>query len=288
MVLYDRMFSDISPYIVGLSENETHCFGRFCCLLLDTIQRWHSSKATFESEAEGYPGCLTRVKKTSDNQSAVEGRFDHDEFRAICYKWHFCMSKSFGLLLTANKYIERRNVLIMLTKLLPSFPLVTAHVKSIEKHVDKVREEEKQNNRNDLSVMAASYLAQLKRRNITPVPTEQFYIPKTKAKTTNTTPKNQTPKTKKEDTDGTRSTEKRKVPTEKDKPAVSEKTSNGAETPTPPSKRTKVAANVTESKPTNGVTKTTNGNANEAEVENGGTHRKERPDHPSPHRTHRR
>jgi hypothetical protein len=57
---------------------------------------------------------------------------------------------------------------------LPKFPLIKQHQNLIEKHVEAVREQEK-GVRDDLSVTAASYLVQLKRRPLQAIPSDQFY-----------------------------------------------------------------------------------------------------------------
>lgn len=48
LIIFLKIFTDITPILAGLTERETNCFGRFCCMCLDIILKWHSSKAIFQ------------------------------------------------------------------------------------------------------------------------------------------------------------------------------------------------------------------------------------------------
>lgn len=63
--------------------------------------------------------------------------------------------------LDSKDYMQIRNSLIILMKILPHFPVLTKLSQIIEKKVEKVKDEEK-NQRQDLYILAASYIGQLK------------------------------------------------------------------------------------------------------------------------------
>uniref|UniRef100_A0A914HDU3 THO complex subunit 2 n=1 Tax=Globodera rostochiensis TaxID=31243 RepID=A0A914HDU3_GLORO len=165
IVFMDKIFNDITSILAGFSERETHCFGRYCSMLLDMTLRWHSSKAIFNEECEGYPGCVTKIRKKDRDETATADEFTYDYFRSICYKWQLRLNRSLGFMLQQNNYVLIRNALTLMTKILPNFPILRTNTMSIEKHVTAVRDNEK-GKRNDLNLLAASYLVQLTKRNV--------------------------------------------------------------------------------------------------------------------------
>lgn len=69
------------------------------------------------------------------------------------------------LLLQSKDYMQIRNALIILMRILPSFPVLSKLSQILEKYVNKVIEEEK-NQRQDLFVLATSYIGQLKSKAV--------------------------------------------------------------------------------------------------------------------------
>lgn len=65
------------------------------------------------------------------------------------------------MLLQSKDYMQIRNALIILMRILPSFPVLSKLSQILEKNVNKVIDEEK-NQRQDLFVLATSYIGQLK------------------------------------------------------------------------------------------------------------------------------
>lgn len=66
--------------------------------------------------------------------------------------------------LDSKDYMQIRNALIILMRILPHFPMLVKLAQIIERKVEKVREEEK-NKRQDLFVLASSYIGQLKAKS---------------------------------------------------------------------------------------------------------------------------
>lgn len=67
--------------------------------------------------------------------------------------------------LDSKDYMQIRNALIILMRILPQFPMLAKLATIIERKVEKVREEER-NQRQDLFVLASSYIGQLKTRSV--------------------------------------------------------------------------------------------------------------------------
>lgn len=68
------------------------------------------------------------------------------------------------LCLGSKDYMQIRNALIILMRILPTFPVLSKLAQILEKHVMRVVEEEK-NHRQDLFVLATSYIGQLKSKS---------------------------------------------------------------------------------------------------------------------------
>lgn len=66
--------------------------------------------------------------------------------------------------LDSKDYMQIRNALIILMRILPHFPMLSKLAQIIEKRVEKVVEEER-NKRQDLFVLASSYSGQLKNKS---------------------------------------------------------------------------------------------------------------------------
>lgn len=65
--------------------------------------------------------------------------------------------------LESQDYVQIRNSLIILIKILPHFPVLAKLSQCIEKKIEKIKEDEK-NKRQDLYILATSYSGQLKAR----------------------------------------------------------------------------------------------------------------------------
>lgn len=109
----------------------------------------------------------------------------YENYRHVCHKWHYKITKAILFCLDSKDYMQIRNALIILMRILPHFPVLTKLAQIIERKVEKVsfwgilspletksnvlsfakvREEEK-NHRPDLFVLASSYIGQLKTKS---------------------------------------------------------------------------------------------------------------------------
>uniref|UniRef100_A0A7E4VCR3 THO complex subunit 2 n=1 Tax=Panagrellus redivivus TaxID=6233 RepID=A0A7E4VCR3_PANRE len=177
MLFFDKIFCDSVYILNGLSETESHAIGKFYQLMLELSLRWHDSSRVFDDECVGFP-MLLKVKKTEEGE--IKETVGFDEYRSICFKWHFRLTKSFNHLMKEGSYVSKRNALIVMTKILTAFPIVDIHVNSLRKTAETLKDAEK-NVRNDLSLQAATYITQLMRKKSATLKPDEFYT-KEKAK----------------------------------------------------------------------------------------------------------
>lgn len=128
--------------------------------MLETVMRWHSDLATFNKECANYPGFVTKFR-VSNQFSEANDHVGYENYRHVCHKWHYKITKAMVFCLDSKDYMQIRNALIILMRILEHFPVLAKLAQIIERKVDKVKEDEK-NQRQDLFVLASSYSGQLK------------------------------------------------------------------------------------------------------------------------------
>lgn len=160
-----------------MTDNEARRYGRFLHGLLETVMTWHSDCAVFEAECANYPGFLTVFRNASSSASSSNKQepLDYENFRHVCHKWHYKLTKSFIVCLESEEYLQMRNSLIILTKILPFYPKLTAFCSALEKRVDKIKQVEKEK-RQDIFTLASAYQGLLKQRKHTMVDESKFHL----------------------------------------------------------------------------------------------------------------
>ena len=86
----------------------------------------------YDEECANYPGFKTVFRsggtgKAGANDSASSNKEDHldfENYRHVCHKWHFKITKSIINCLESGDYLLIRNSLIILTKIAPFFPRI--------------------------------------------------------------------------------------------------------------------------------------------------------------------
>ena len=160
-----QIFCDITYTITSCTENEAHRYGRFLAAMLEIVMRWHKSKEIFDKECVGYPGFVTKFRvATNDTPEDAKNSKDHvdyENYRHVVHKWHFKIAKALVVCLESKDYVQIRNALTILTKILPYFPVIVKLNGVIEKRIEKVCNDEKES-RKDLYIKAMSYSGQLK------------------------------------------------------------------------------------------------------------------------------
>lgn len=97
-----------------------------------------------------------------------------ENFRHVCHKWHFKITRTIIICLESKDYIQIRNAFVILMHIQNHFPVLAKTEQYIQKRVEKVRDEEK-NKRQDLHVLASSYLGILKQKCSQLIPESEFH-----------------------------------------------------------------------------------------------------------------
>uniref|UniRef100_A0A668AZA5 THO complex subunit 2 n=1 Tax=Myripristis murdjan TaxID=586833 RepID=A0A668AZA5_9TELE len=174
LLCYDRVFSAIIYTVASCTENESRRYGRFLCCMLETVTRWHSDRAIYEKECGNYPGFLTIFRATGFDGGNKADQLDYENFRHVVHKWHYMLTKASVHCLETGEYTHIRNILIVLTKILPCYPKVLNLGQALECRVHKICLEEKEK-RPDLYALAMGYSGQLKSRKVHMVPENEFH-----------------------------------------------------------------------------------------------------------------
>ena len=173
-----QIFCDITYTVTSCTENEAHRYGRFLAAMLDIVMRWHKSKEIFESECVGFPGFVTKFRvATNDTPEDAKNSKDHvdyENYRHVVHKWHFKIAKALVVCLESKDYVQIRNALTILTKILPHFPVIAKLNGVIEKRIEKVCNDEKES-RKDLYIKAMSYSGQLRNRKNSVLKEHEFH-----------------------------------------------------------------------------------------------------------------
>ncbi|XP_064073482.1 THO complex subunit 2 isoform X3 [Vanessa tameamea] len=162
LLCYDRLFCDITYSVMSCTEGEAARYGQFLCRVLRTAMRWHADCAAFHSECAHYPGFVTKYR-VSNQFTEANDHVGYENYRHVCHKWHYKITKAMVVCLDSGDYVQIRNALIVLIRILPHFPVLAKLAQIIEKKVEKVKEEEK-TQRQDLYVLATGYSGQLRNK----------------------------------------------------------------------------------------------------------------------------
>lgn len=180
LICFDRIFCDITYTVTSCTENEAHRYGRFLAAMMDIVMRWHKSKEIFDSECVGFPGFVTKFRvATNDtpedaNAKNSKDHVDYENYRHVVHKWHFKIAKALVVCLESKDYVQIRNALTILTKILPHFPVIAKLNGVIEKRIEKVCNDEKES-RKDLYIKAMSYSGQLRNRKNSVLKEHEFH-----------------------------------------------------------------------------------------------------------------
>ena len=161
------------------TENEARRYGRFLGLLLEVISRWHYDSEIYDKECNDTPGFIHNVGGGASE--AGKNSLDFENFRHICFKWHFKITKSLVTCLESKDYQQCRNALIIMTKLLPQYPKVYHLSQALEKRVSQLQEEEKEK-RPDLHVLALGYAGLLRNHKSNLIQETDFHIKEERVK----------------------------------------------------------------------------------------------------------
>jgi len=177
LLFLDRVFTDTSYTIGALTEQQAIHYGRFLNRLLEEIIMWHSSKESYTKHCSKYYGFITVLRQgTTNGENSSEAQvLDYEDFRHVCNKWQYKMMRAATTCLESSDYVQQRNVLVILPRLLPFFPKIEPQSYTLTEKIEALIEQEK-NKRQDLRVKAMGYLSLLKINKKNTVPVEEFHI----------------------------------------------------------------------------------------------------------------
>ncbi|KAI7358386.1 hypothetical protein D0862_00421 [Hortaea werneckii] len=139
----------------------TH-LGRFLHETLKLVASWHGERSLYEKEALGrnkLPGFVTKMENANDPSSW--SFMDFETFRRLVFNWHSILSGAMQMCFESGEYMHIRNGIIVLKAVVPTFPAVNFQGRTMLKLVEKISKEDE---RQDLKLMALSLLAPLKNR----------------------------------------------------------------------------------------------------------------------------
>jgi THO complex subunit 2 len=170
LLYYDKVIKLLAPAFHCCTFNEASRLGRFMAETLRLLEYWRGEAATYRRECQQHPG----FKKSLIDPKAMP--ISYIEFVRVNHKWHVRLMKMFAAGLEQAHDTDIRNSLIILRMIVGHFPAVKTHYKQIEKRVQALENDERQ----DIKMMAMAYRAQLKKREQYMVTDEQFRREKAK------------------------------------------------------------------------------------------------------------
>ncbi|TPP51900.1 THO complex subunit 2, partial [Fasciola gigantica] len=178
LICLDRIFNDITLPISMCTEDEAHRYGRFLCAVLELVTRWHTSEEIFNQECGQFPGFVTVFRKGSDANTKAD-QLQYENYRHVVHKWHYRITKATVACLESGSYVQIRNALIVLTRILPQYPQIIQFGSAVERRVHKLKDEEK-DRRPDLKTLAFSYAGLVRFRKSKWVNEEDFHVKENK------------------------------------------------------------------------------------------------------------
>uniref|UniRef100_K1QG84 THO complex subunit 2 n=1 Tax=Magallana gigas TaxID=29159 RepID=K1QG84_MAGGI len=149
----------VFPRCCFTASDAVYC-AKFIHILHDLKTPNFSTLICCDRECAAYPGFVTVFRKGTDSVNIAD-QLDYENYRHVCHKWHFRITKAMVACLESGNYIQIRNALIVLTKILPNYPKIQQFGQALERRVDRLRQDEK-GKRPDIYALAMMYSGQLK------------------------------------------------------------------------------------------------------------------------------
>ncbi|VDP72176.1 unnamed protein product [Echinostoma caproni] len=178
LICLDRIFNDITLPVSMCTEDEAHRYGRFLCAVLELVNRWHASEDVYNQECSQFPGFVTVFRKGSDANDKAD-QLEFENYRHVVHKWHYRITKAIVACLESGSYVQIRNALIVLTRMLPQYPRIIQFGSAVERRVLKLKDEEK-DRRPDLKALALSYSGLIRFRKDKWINEEDFHVKENK------------------------------------------------------------------------------------------------------------
>jgi THO complex subunit 2 len=179
---YDKLLKEVLPTIYCSTENEAANLGIYLNETLRVLNKWSSERKTYAKECDKC-GFSVNFADTEKGKRA-----NYDEYRKVYGRWQGKIAGVIIGCLNSKEYMEIRNTLIVLRKMVKVFPSSMRIYNFIDQNITRIKENE---TREDLKLMAKSYhsMLQIEKKNRIPQdpsakPAPKKEEPKAKAKKT--------------------------------------------------------------------------------------------------------
>ena len=153
----------LAATIFQCTGQEAASFGRFLNEVLKMLAGWHAKKEDYDVQAMGkgkLPG-FVKGPVDFDKDASSWNHMDYETFRRQLFNWHSSIEGALASCLSGGEYMHIRNGIVVLKQIVGVYPQLMHHGKKLLECVEKLgREEERQ----DLKIMALSVAAPLKSR----------------------------------------------------------------------------------------------------------------------------
>ena len=78
--------------------------------MLEMVSRWHGDKELYDNECAKYPGFLTILRATNSEKATY---LDYENFRHVCYKWQYKLTKVCNMYYTLSDKISVDKILLV-------------------------------------------------------------------------------------------------------------------------------------------------------------------------------
>nr|CCA15741.1 conserved hypothetical protein [Albugo laibachii Nc14] len=174
---YNLVNLKLPSIVFCITEREAGNFGIFLKETFVVLNRWFQSKGAYEEPVNGRIGLGVDLLDTNACLS-------HRQYRQIYARWHRSKEQAFGKALSSKEYMQIRNTLILLTKMIDVFPISRGTADNILAITDDLTSED----REDIKIMAKRYHALLSKRRTLLMEYQSLALAPIQKKTEPTTP----------------------------------------------------------------------------------------------------
>jgi THO complex subunit 2 len=144
---YHMINLKLPTMVLCVTEREAGNFGIFLKESLSLLLRWYQNITLYEE------GAIGKVGFSLDSNKML----GHRQFKKMYSKWHKWMEKVYATTLQSEEYMQIRNTLIVLTKVIDVFPSNKSTAVRLLQIVEVLTNED----REDIKIMAKRYYALL-------------------------------------------------------------------------------------------------------------------------------
>jgi THO complex subunit 2 len=137
--IYDKVMKNMTSVMLCASEGEATQLGRFLRETFAALGEWRKDRALYE-----------RMCPPTEKRQA-----SYDDFVRALFSWHVNVARIFLQGLDSKDYMQIRNTVVVLTALSSVYPAIARVIVPLEKRIDKLRADE----REDIKVIANRYHA---------------------------------------------------------------------------------------------------------------------------------